>query len=111
MRQGEIWDIDFAPKIGDEIDKVRPAIVVNHDSIGVLKLKIVIPITDGIRNSKTWHVPISPSKKNGLSKTSVADCFQIKSISQARFIRKRGKLSEREMDDIKLCIMTVLDLL
>ena len=46
MKQGEIWPVDFAAKIGQEIDKKRPAIIVNHDSIGVLQLKVVIPITD-----------------------------------------------------------------
>lgn len=111
MKNGEIWDVDFSPKIGDEISKVRPAVIINHDSMGALKLKVVIPVTDGIRNIRDWHVGLKPSKSNGLTNVSVADCFQIKSISTQRMIRKRGKLSKDEMDDIKLCVMTVLDLL
>tara|TARA_R110000850_G_scaffold35022_9_gene93798 strand:+ start:3685 stop:3798 length:114 start_codon:yes stop_codon:yes gene_type:complete len=34
MRKGEVWLVDFAPKIGQEIDKKRPAVIVNHDSMG-----------------------------------------------------------------------------
>jgi mRNA interferase MazF len=46
MRHGEIWLVDFAPKIGEEIDKIRPALIVSNDSIGKLRLKVVVPITD-----------------------------------------------------------------
>jgi mRNA-degrading endonuclease toxin of MazEF toxin-antitoxin module len=49
MKHGEVWLVDFAPKVGQEIDKVRPAVIVNHDSMGALQLKIVVPITDAIR--------------------------------------------------------------
>lgn len=111
MKTGEIWDVNFSPRIGDEISKIRPAIVINHDSMGALQLKIVVPVTDGIRKARDWHVELHPSKINGLTKESIADCFQVKSISTQRFLKKRGKLSKSEMDDIKLCLMTILDLL
>ena len=29
MKLAEVWLVDFAPKIGQEIDKVRPAVIVN----------------------------------------------------------------------------------
>jgi mRNA interferase MazF len=111
MKNGEVWDVNFSPRIGDEISKIRPAVIINHDSMGALQLKIVIPVTDGIRTVRDWHVELHPSKSNGLNKKSIADCFQLKSISTQRLIKRRGKLSKIEMDDIKLCLMTVLDLL
>ena len=46
MKQGDLWLVDFAPKIGNEIDKIRPAVIVNNDELGILKLKMVVPITD-----------------------------------------------------------------
>ena len=39
--RGEVWLIDFKPRIGDEIDKVRRGIVVNDDAIGRLKLRVL----------------------------------------------------------------------
>lgn len=111
MKAGEVWNVDFTPQVGDEIRKVRPAIIVNHNSIGSLKLKIVIPLTDGLRSKKSWHVEINPSRQNGLDKVSMADCFQIKSISESRFVNKRGVLSQFDMEEVKLCMMVVLDLL
>lgn len=111
MKQGEVWDVNFSPQVGDEIQKIRPAVIVNHDTIGALKLKVVVPITDAVRSIGQWHTLLRKSTSNGLEKDSVADCFQLKSLSRDRFIRRRGQLSEEEMDEVKLCLMKVLDLL
>ena len=93
-----MWLVDFAPKVGQEIDKVRPAVIVNHDSMGALQLKVIVPITDVVRSSRDWHVPLNPSKDNGIAKESVADCFQVKSISKERFVKRLGSLSTNEME-------------
>jgi mRNA interferase MazF len=77
MKQSEIWLVDFSPRVGQEIDKVRPAIIINHDSIGALELKVVVPVTDPVRSKRDWHFALSPTSENGLSKESIADCFQI----------------------------------
>ena len=111
MKHAEVWSVDFAPKVGQEIDKVRPAIIVNHDSMGALQLKVVVPVTDAVRSIRDWHVPLSPSKENGISKESVADCFQVKSISKERFVKRLGTLSVNEMEEVKLGLIKVLDLL
>lgn len=111
MKHGEVWLVDFAPKIGQEIGKVRPAIIVNHDSMGALQLKIVVPVTDALRSIREWHVPLNPSEENGISKPSVADCFQVKSISKERFLKRLGALSSDEMDEVKLALIKVLGLL
>ncbi len=111
MIQGEIWRVDFAPKVGDEIDKIRPAIIVSNNSVGRLRLKIVVPVTDPGANIQSWHVPLKPDVSNGLSKPSIADCFQVKSISNDRFVSKLGALSEEDLDEVKVCLAKVLDLL
>ena len=43
--QGDICLIDFNPTKGDEIQKIRPAIIINGDFAVGLDLKIVAPIT------------------------------------------------------------------
>lgn len=111
MKHSEVWLVDFSPKVGQEIDKVRPAVIVNHDSMVALQLKVVVPVTDAVRSVRDWHVMLSPTKSNGLSKESVADCFQVKSISKERFVKRLGALSAKEMDEVKLGLIKVLDLL
>jgi mRNA interferase MazF len=41
MRQGEIWFVDN-PTVGAEIQKTRPALIVNVDDLGKLPLKIIV---------------------------------------------------------------------
>jgi mRNA interferase MazF len=45
MRRGQVWLINLDPTVGAEIKKTRPAVVVNNDAIGILPLKVVVPIT------------------------------------------------------------------
>lgn len=112
MTCGEIWMIDLNPTRGDEIQKIRPAVIVNDDLVGTLALKIIVPITDWKEHyaKVDWMARLEPNEENGLSKTSAADAFQIRSISQIRFVRRLGKVSELEFRTIKTAIAFVFDL-
>ena len=46
MRKGDIWLINLDPTVGAEIQKTRPAIIVNEDAIGILPLQVIVPLTD-----------------------------------------------------------------
>ena len=50
ISQGEVWLVKFYPQVGSEISKLRPAVVVSHDTIGKLPLKTIVPITDWKKN-------------------------------------------------------------
>ena len=94
MHRGEIWLINLDPIIGAEIKKSRPAVIVNVDEIGVLPLRVIVPITTwkDHYSQAPWLVKIMPKRQNGLDKTSAADTFQIRSLSVERFIRAIGKV-------------------
>ena len=111
MKQGEIWLINIDPTIGAEITKTRPAIIVSDDSMGKLPLKIIVPITDWKERYEIapWMVKIEPGIKNGLTKLSSADCFQVRSVSQERFVKKTRTCKEI-MDKIKIGLSKVLSI-
>lgn len=112
MKQGEIWLIDLDPTKGAEIQKKRPAVIVNDDRLGKLPLKVIVPITDWKDHYKIapWMVKIEPDTTNGLSKISSADCFQLRSISEQRLIKKLGEVDSNTLIDIKEAVRKVLDL-
>lgn len=112
MKQGELWLINLDPTVGAEIKKVRPAIIVNDDSLGKLPLKIIVPITDWKDKFEIapWMVKLEPNSKNGLTKVSSADCFQVRSVSQERFVKKIGVISTTVLDEIKCGLSKVLSL-
>jgi len=43
---------------------------------------------------------LAPTPTNGLTKDSGADAFQVKSISESRFIDRLGELTPSQLDDI-----------
>ena len=112
MRQGEIWLINLDPTVGSEIQKKRPAIIINDDRLGVLPLKVIVPITDWKNNYSiaNWMVQISPTSENGLTKLSAIDCFQIRSLSEERFIKKLGVISDNNLVAIKIALKKVLSI-
>lgn len=46
MVRGEVWLVNLNPTIGAEMQKTRPAVIVNDDAIGILPLKVIVPVTD-----------------------------------------------------------------
>ena len=93
MNQSEIWLINLDPTKGPELQKVRPAVIVNDNRLGKLPLKIIVPITDWKERYEIapWMVKIEPNIMNGLMKDSSADCFQIRSLSEERLLKKSEK--------------------
>jgi len=112
MKQGEIWLINLDPTVGAEIKKTRPAIIVNDNALGKLPLKIIVPVTDwkDIYGTAPWMTKLEPDKENGLTKVSAADSFQVRSVSQERFIKQIGSVSEIIMDEIRIGLAKVLSI-
>jgi len=112
MKQGEIWLINLDPTIGAEIKKIRPAIVVNDNSLGKLPLKIIVPLTDWKETFAIapWMVHIIPNAVNRLSKESAADCFQVRSISDERFVKKIGHVSIINLEEVKESLSRVFSI-
>jgi len=110
MKQGEIWLIDLDPTVGAEMSKTRPAVIVNDDQLGRLPLKIIVPITDWKAHYSvaSWMVAINPSIQNGLIKKSSIDCFQIRSVSQNRLIKRIGSITFQEIVQVQEGIAKVI---
>lgn len=112
MIRGEVWLLDLEPTVGAEIRKVRPVIIVNSNSIKVLPLKVIVPVTEWKETftNANWKVRLEPDQTNGLNKTSAADVFQVRSVSEQRFIRRLGALSETDMEAIAKALVAVFDI-
>jgi len=112
MKQGEIWLINLDPTVGAEIQKTRPAIIVNDNALGKLPLKVIVPLTDWNDRYEIapWMVQIIPDSINHLTKTSAADCFQIRSLSEERFVKNIGRISATNLDAIKEALSRVLSI-
>lgn len=111
MKQGEIWLVNLDPTMGAEIKKTRPAIIINNDTLGKLPLKIIVPLTDWKSHYEVapWMVKVTNDAINQLKKTSSADCFQIRSVSKERLVKKIGVIKEDVLEKIKKAVKIVID--
>ncbi len=112
MKQGEIWLINLDPTLGAEIKKTRPAIIVSDNALGKLPLRIIVPITHWKDRYEIapWMTKLEPDENNGLTKNSAADSFQIRSVSQKRFVKQIGSVNESTMNEIRFGLAKVLSI-
>jgi mRNA interferase MazF len=92
IRQGDICLVNFNPTLGDEIKKIRPAIVISGNFAVGLDLKIVAPITSWKKDFEKiwWLYKIIPTKQNRLKVNSAVNCYQMRCISVERIVKKIG---------------------
>ena len=107
-----IWLVNLDPTIGKEINKTRPCVIVNDDAIGILPLKVIVPITDWKERFaiRLWMVKVEPNTENSLVKESAVDTFQIRSVSETRLIKQLGKLSDTQMQLVSQALAIVLSI-
>ena len=111
MKHGEIWEINLSPTVGAEIRKKRPVVIINDDAIGILPLRVVVPVTEWKEHFQgaIWMVKIEPDNKNNLKKISALDVFQIRSVSTARFLNMIGSVTFEILDEVKTAVKAVID--
>jgi mRNA interferase MazF len=100
MNRGEVWQIAFDPTLGEEIQKSRPAVIISRDALGILALRVVVPLT-GWRPefvTRPWMVRLEPTLENGLTQESAADAFQVKSVSVLRLRHRLGVIAADALD-------------
>ncbi|MBD2770780.1 type II toxin-antitoxin system PemK/MazF family toxin [Iningainema tapete] len=112
MHRGEVWLVRLDPTVGDEIGKIRPVVIVSDETVGLLQLKVIVPITEWKERYaiRDWMVQIDESAENGLTKLSAADTFQVRSISQERFIQQLGRMDDVAMQEISEVLAVVLNI-
>jgi mRNA interferase MazF len=103
--------VELDPARGHEMRKTRPAVIVNSDAIGVLDLRVVVPLTEWQPAFATypWMVRIAPTSANGLAKPSAADGFQVKSVSTARLRTKLGVVPSAELNAVVEAVGIVIE--
>lgn len=113
IRRGGIYLVTFDPTVGHEIQKTRPALVIQND-IGNRygRVTIVSAIT-----SKVSPIPypvevlIEPSEANGLEVRSAVRLDQVRSVDRQRLIRFLGTLDAVTMAKVNRAIQLSLGLI
>lgn len=114
LKRGMVIDVNLDPTLGSETGKIRPCVIVTNDiyneRIPVIQ---VVPVTSWNEKKSriATNIEIHPSKGNGLSKKSVADCLQTRPIDhRRRLVKIRGKLSSENLSEINQALKIVFEL-
>ena len=112
-RRGEIYLVAFDPTLGHEIQKTRPAVIIQNDvSNEHSPITIVAAISSQFRNPPNpREVPIATGAKTGLRTSSAVILNQIRSIDRARLQKRLGVLDAATMRSVDEALKISLGLI
>jgi mRNA interferase MazF len=99
--RGEIYLVNFDPTVGAEIQKTRPALIVQNDIANRHS-----PITIVAAVTSQFDDPLYPtevlirSPEGGLTVDSVVLLNQVRSVDKRRLVRRLGALTPTTMERV-----------
>jgi mRNA interferase MazF len=106
VRRGEIYLVSFDPTLGGEIQKTRPALVVQNDITNRYSpITIVAAITSTIDTRPRPTKVLVKAPEGGLSVDSMVLLNQIRSVDKQRLLKRLGKLSPSTMEDVNRALL------
>ena len=108
IKTGDIVEVDLNPTQGDEINKVRPCLILEGFGHPGLDLVLVAPITSSNLNNKTEGVFVPIGGRCGLSKPSAVNIYQMRCIATSRISKKLGHIGAKDFDKIKSRLAIIL---
>ena len=103
-RRAEIYLVDFDPSRGHEIQKTRPAVIVQNDIGNRYSAVTIVAAIASKLSPKPYpiEVAVTPRKGNGLTLPSAINLAQIRSVDRTRLTKRLGTLDAatmRKVDD------------
>jgi mRNA interferase MazF len=110
-KRGEVYLVSFDPALGAEIQKMRPALILQND-IGNRHnpVTIVAAITPNVRRQGPTGVLVS-APEGGLTVDSVVLLNQIRTVDKQRLVKRLGTLRTATTKQIDQALMISLALL
>lgn len=104
LKRGDLWLVDLGTEaFGSEQGGVRPCVIIQND-VGnhYSPTTIVAVVTSAIKNRLPTHFAIG--KRQGLHKTSLVLCEQLRVVDKARLKSYMGCLDDDKMKQLNRCL-------
>ena len=112
LRRGEVYLVSFDPTVGSEIQRTRPALILQNDIANRHS-----PITIVAAITSQFEEPLYPTEvlitppEGGLTTPSVVLLNQIRSIDRQRLVRRLGRVTVATMERVNRAIQLSLGLI
>ena len=110
MTHGEIWLIDFGEPVGSLPSKLRPAVIMQNDLLGIkgLNTVVVIPFTSNTERATYEPNILFKKEETRLSKDSVAVIHLVGAVNKFCFEKKISKLSEENYQKLVRAVLKLI---
>ena len=112
-RRGDVYLVALDPAVGAEIQKTRPAVVIQNDSANrASPITIVAAVTSHSERRRVYvtNVPVAKGE-GGLPAASLVLLNQIRTVDHQRLIRHLGALRPATMRRVDRALVISLSLL
>ena len=104
VNRGDVFWVNLDPTVGSEIRKQRPCVLVGANPINKARRTVVIvPLSTAAKARPPMVVSVY-----ALDRTAVAVCDQIRAVDKTRLVKRAGKLSLQDMQEVDKGLRQVL---
>lgn len=113
INRGDIYVVNFDPTIGSEIQKTRPALILQNDIANKYSsVTIVAAITSHDENEKLYPTEVLIKKGTaGLTNNSAVLLNQVRTIDRQRLVKKIGSVDTKTMKKVTQALQISLGLI
>ena len=110
-KRGEIWLVNFDPTVGSEINKTRPALIIQNNIANTYSpITIVAAITSAKAQDKIYPTEVFINAgTGGLPTDSLILLNQIRTIDKVRLVKKIGTVTAKHLRQVSIAIEISLD--
>jgi mRNA interferase MazF len=106
MRCGEVWAVSSAGYAG----KPRPAVIVQDDRFDATASITICAFTTDETEAPLFHLPITPSDRNGLRSVSRLMVDKLTTVTKVRLGERMGRLDDEDVVRLNREILVFLGL-
>ena len=112
INQFEVWQTNLNSTMGSKQKGIRPCLIIQTNASGnKAHTTIIVPFSSKkLENIYPFEIRISPSKKNGLQKTSKLKCEQISVIDQNSLVKRLGTIEKSYYNNIFKALKVIFDI-
>ena len=110
IKRGEIHLVSFDPTVGHEIQKTRPALIIQNDIGNQYSLLTIVAAITSKVSSVPVEVVVDSTQSSGLEVRSAIRLDQIRTVDRQRLIRRLGSVDAATLQKVDQAIRISLAL-